>query len=232
MTKWQSHMGRTVDTCIVLIAVALTCILFGILSYTPKPIVYTGFSSRDFHVELPASRRVTPTPTPTPNPVLNTVSSEIWSLMEDIPLTDRIMRMESIGYYYITAYCNCSKCCGVYANGRTASGTECHYESDSYAGTTCAIDRSLHHFGEMLYIPSEDRVYITEDTGSAVLGRHIDIYFPDHSYVERYGSHTEEVFRVWYEDCLVQANNYDVRKYINRQFWPSQLQDNNLIYRI
>jgi len=212
-------MGKVFDTCVLLIAAALTFLLFGLLSYRPKPVVYTGFSSRDFYVELPKSKTITPTPTPTPNPTINIVSSEIWSLMEDVSLTDRIMRMESIGNYYITAYCNCPKCCGVYANGHTASGTECHYSS-RYEGTTCAIDRSLHRFGELLYLPSEDRVYITEDTGSAVIGRHIDIYFPDHSYVERYGSHTEEVYRVWYEDCLIQANNYDVRKVIRKQFLP------------
>lgn len=211
-------MNKIFDQCILLIALALTFVLLAILSYRPKPLIYDGFSSKDFYVELPVSKRVTPTPTPQPNPTLNIVSSEIWSQMEDIPLVTQTIRTESIGYYYITAYCNCSRCCGIYANGRTASGTECHYESDNYAGTTCAIDRSLHRFGELLYIPSEDRVYITEDTGSAVLGRHIDIYFPDHSYVQKYGSHTEEVFRVWYEDCLVQANNYDVRPIISHTF--------------
>lgn len=89
----------------------------------------------------------------------------------------------SIGYYYITAYA--AEECGY--NGynfptgwTTASGAICHradYENRLTEPTTCAIDRRLHRFGDTFYIPAFDRVFVAEDTGSAVKGKHLDLFY-------------------------------------------------------
>lgn len=149
------------------------------------------FSAQDFVVPLPKQTWWEPVELPEKNFIVNEVNLDIEKQYETVEVT--VSEMVSIGTYYITAYCSCSKCCWPSTN-KTASGTTCHYESDPNDPTTCAIDRKLHHFGDTFYLKSEGRMYVAEDTGSAVKGKHIDLYFPDHSYVQSYGSHYETVY--------------------------------------
>jgi len=135
---------------------------------------------------------------------------------------------ESLGRYMVTAYCNGPCCCGIYANGKTASGTECHRASDfnrRTEPTTCAIDRRYHSFGDLIYIPSEDRVYVAEDTGSGVKGRWCDTYQDSHSSVVSYNTRKEELFSCHYVYYLVPANDYDVHKYLN---WIDDIKERNI----
>lgn len=104
-----------------------------------------------------------------------------------------VKEFEAVGVYYITAYCNCSKCC-TYPDQPTASGVFPHYEDNPDTPTTCAIDPRLHSFGEVLCV--DGKTYIAEDTGSAVKGRHIDLFFEDHSEVQSFGSHYATVYTV------------------------------------
>lgn len=77
-----------------------------------------------------------------------------------------------------TAYCSCGKCCGKWAENRpdgvvyTASGTV------AQAGRTIAVDPAVFPFGTVLEIDGVE--YVAEDTGSAIKGYKIDIYFDDH----------------------------------------------------
>lgn len=107
--------------------------------------------------------------------------------------TYEVRELEELGSYYVTAYCNCSKCC-TYANQATASGVFPHYEEDPDTPTTCAIDPKLHSFGEVFLV--DGKTYIAEDTGSAVKGRHLDLFFDDHSAVESFGSYYTTVYAV------------------------------------
>ena len=207
-------MSKEVNSCIVLIAVAIICMLFTRLAISEPKYVSTLEKTEYPKSTVTPTPTPTSTPTPTPIPTREKVEQDIWAKMDKVKITGRAIHTESLGRYYITAYCNCSKCCGIYANGYTASGTECHYDG-KYDGTTCAIDRQIHRFNEYIYVPSEDRVYVTEDTGSAVKGRHIDLYFPTHAEVERYGSHYEEVFSVEYVYYQVFAKDYDVRRVLS-----------------
>lgn len=74
--------------------------------------------------------------------------------------------------YKITAYCPCSKCCGKYANGYTASGTK------ATAGRTLAAS-SKFSFGTKLSI--NGKTYVVEDRGGAIKGNKIDMYVNTHS---------------------------------------------------
>ena len=133
------------------------------ISYTPK----------DFIAVLPTNTP-TPSPTPTPLPDLDI------GIIEDMFIIDYYLELESLGYYYITAYSPLETNCWY-----TASGTYCHaadYEHRYTEPTTCAVDPSLHHIGEdgdLFYIAEFDTVYIAEDTGGAVKGKHIDVCFTD-----------------------------------------------------
>lgn len=92
---------------------------------------------------------------------------------------------EPIGRYYITAYNHLET-----GSKLTASGKTCH----EGLITTCAADPKYHKFGEYLEIGG--RVYVVEDTGSAVKKRHIDIYFANYKTMARYNSHYETIYRV------------------------------------
>jgi 3D (Asp-Asp-Asp) domain-containing protein len=80
-------------------------------------------------------------------------------------------KLEYLGVYRLSAYCPCSKCCGVYANGYTASGTK------ATAGRTIAM--SGLPFGTRVMI--EGHEYIVEDRGGGLGSTIIDIFFNTHS---------------------------------------------------
>ncbi len=101
----------------------------------------------------------------------------------------------------VTGYCNCGTCCGwrrswfgfgppVFAQGPlkgrrkqvgvTARGTRAR------TGTVAADPRAL-PFGTRLRIPGYGEG-VVEDTGGAVTGRHVDVWFPTHEAARRWGS--------------------------------------------
>lgn len=92
----------------------------------------------------------------------------------------------SSGSYYgkcrITHYCNCSKCCGSYAGGPTASG------SYPVIGRTVAM--SGLPFGTKVSI--NGHVYIVEDRG--VSGNAVDIYVGSHSEALNRGMYYADVY--------------------------------------
>lgn len=92
----------------------------------------------------------------------------------------------SLGYFSSTAYCNCSKCCGKWSGGPTASGAY------PQAGRTIAVDPNIISLGTKVLI--NGNIYIAEDTGSAIKGKKIDIYFDSHSAALNYGRRNIEVF--------------------------------------
>ena len=94
---------------------------------------------------------------------------------------------ESLGTYTLTAYCNCAKCCGSYAGGKTASGTT------PKAGRTIAVDPKIIPYGTEIYI--NHHKYIAEDCGGAIKGNHIDIYFNNHSECLEFGKQEAEVYK-------------------------------------
>ncbi len=107
----------------------------------------------------------------------------------------------SMGTYTITAYCPCEICCGAYAltrprdeNGEpivyTASGARAE------AGVTIAVDPSVIPHGTSVWFEGPEGVqeYKAQDTGGAVNGNHIDLYFNSHMEALAWGSQTREVF--------------------------------------
>jgi 3D (Asp-Asp-Asp) domain-containing protein len=92
-----------------------------------------------------------------------------------------------LGYYKLTAYCACKRCCGPKACGLTATGKKVR---KGYV----AVDPKV--------IPLHTRIVIeglgtfqAEDTGSAIKGNRIDIYFESHEDALKFG--VKQGVKVW-----------------------------------
>ena len=115
-----------------------------------------------------------------------------------------------LGYYYCTAYSPQET-----GSWGTASGTTLHraeYEYRLTEPTTCAIDRSLHRFGDLFYIPAFDRVFVAEDTGSAVRGNHLDLGYTDLESVWSFPTGSYEVYSVEYIYTDIELDCYGFDK--------------------
>lgn len=71
----------------------------------------------------------------------------------------------------LTAYCPCEECSGQWGT-KTKTGTT------ATEGRTIAVDPDVIPLGSKVKIG--DKIYIAEDIGGAVNGKHIDVYFDDH----------------------------------------------------
>lgn len=106
---------------------------------------------------------------------------------------------ESIGEFKLTAYCPCEKCCGIWAKNRpngivyTASGAKAE------AGKTIAVDPDVIPYGTEVKIG--DHTYIAQDSGSAIKGNKIDVYFDSHEAALAHG--------VKYAEVMVKAGAAD-----------------------
>ena len=103
------------------------------------------------------------------------------------PTNNNSSNKKSLGTFKLTAYCNCSRCCGKWAGGATASGTM------PKAGRTIAVDTRVIPFGTKVII--NGHTYTAEDTGSAIKGNKIDIFFDSHQAALNFGVQYAEVFR-------------------------------------
>lgn len=126
-------------------------------------------------------KETTKTPIEVPNEILKNEEVEETDKKEEIAC-DYI----SLGTFKLTAYCNCSKCCGKWAGGATASGVM------PTANHTIAVDTNLIPFGTVVMI--NGNTYVAEDTGSAIKGNKIDIYFDSHQEAMNFGVQYSEVF--------------------------------------
>lgn len=89
-----------------------------------------------------------------------------------------------LGEYTLTAYCACSKCCGVWANGYTATGTW------ATEGRTIAVDPDVIPYGSrvtLIWPDGTQHTYTSEDCGSGIHGNRIDVFFADHEAARYFG---------------------------------------------
>lgn len=103
---------------------------------------------------------------------------------------------KTLGEFKITAYCSCVRCCSIWAKNRPLdeNGKEIVYTASgerAEAGKTIAVDTSVIPFGTEVRIG--DTVYTAQDTGSAVKGNIIDIYFDSHEDAVKHGAKYLEV---------------------------------------
>lgn len=108
-------------------------------------------------------------------------------------------KKESLGEFKITAYCSCEKCCGKWALNRPKdeNGKDIVYGSTGatlVAGTSIAVDPSVIPYGSQVEI--NGHTYTAHDTGGAIKGNRIDVYFDNHQDALNFGVQYAEVFLI------------------------------------
>ena len=86
---------------------------------------------------------------------------------------------QDLGTFKLTAYCACPQCCGEWSDGITYTGTV------ATAGRTVAVDPKVIPLGSTVNI--NGHAYVAEDTGGAIKGNRIDIFFSSHSDALEFG---------------------------------------------
>lgn len=89
-----------------------------------------------------------------------------------------------LGNFKISAYCHCSVCCGK-SDGITATGTK------ATANRTIAVDPNVIPLGSQVII--DGKTYVAEDTGGAIKGNRIDLYFSTHQEALNWGIQYKDV---------------------------------------
>lgn len=85
------------------------------------------------------------------------------------------------GYYTVTAYCACAKCCGKDADGITATGKPVR------TGMVAADWRHLPPGTRLRLSCLPERDFVVEDKGGAIKGRRIDVYMATHHAALEFG---------------------------------------------
>lgn len=93
--------------------------------------------------------------------------------------------MSYLGTFRTTAYCACESCSEGWGN-RTATGVPAR------PNHTIAVDPKVIKLGSKVVIDGKE--YIAEDTGGAIKGNKIDIYFANHAEAMRFGVRSKEVY--------------------------------------
>ena len=85
----------------------------------------------------------------------------------------------------VTAYCPCKICCGRQAKGITASGKSVRYNHGQFV----AADTDILPLSSRIIVPgySGGRVVPVIDTGGAIEGHRLDVFFKTHAEAERWG---------------------------------------------
>ncbi|MCD8353458.1 MAG: peptidoglycan DD-metalloendopeptidase family protein [Clostridiales bacterium] len=110
---------------------------------------------------------------------------EIDTATETRTTTKTVRAGEYIGEVVTSGYCSCSICCGIWANGKTATGTT------PTASHTLAVDASNPIVPIGTQIIMNGVLYTVEDTGTlAKYGVDFDVYYDNHSAALAHGHKT------------------------------------------
>lgn len=98
----------------------------------------------------------------------------------------------SLGIFKLTAYCSCSKCCGVWANNRPNGMVYGAIGEELNEGYSIAVDPNVIPYRTEVII--DGITYRAQDCGGAIKGNRIDVYFENHSDALDFGVQYKEVF--------------------------------------
>ncbi len=97
-----------------------------------------------------------------------------------------------LGRFLVTGYCSCDECCGKKEQKLTKT------ETAPRSGHTIAVDPEVLPFGTEVTI--DGVTYTAEDTGNAIKGRMIDIYFDTHQEAVNFGRQEKKVYLAYPSD--------------------------------
>lgn len=112
-------------------------------------------------------------------------------------------KLTSLGIFETTAYCPCEICCGK-NTGITASG------ATAKANHTIAVDPDVIPLGSQVQI--NGKTYMAEDTGGAIKGKKIDIFFETHEEALAYGRRDVEVYLISKGEAGTDGISYNLDK--------------------
>lgn len=125
-------------------------------------------------------------PTPEPHRAEHCIECQY----EDV--TGEVVELgRSMGTFTVTAYCGCSQCCGAYAEGRGDVVTGAIGEPLT-ANYSIAVDPNVIALGSTVTINGQE--YKAQDTGGAIKGNRIDMYFDNHADAVEFGVQYMEVY--------------------------------------
>lgn len=105
--------------------------------------------------------------------------------------------LELIGTFTATAYCPCVKCCGIWSAEHPSRDAD--YAQRTSSGTIPEEGRTISADWDVLPKGSEVVInghpYIVEDTGGAIKGHRIDIYFESHEAALEFGVQEVDIYR-------------------------------------
>lgn len=110
---------------------------------------------------------------------------------------DNNSNLVNLGNFKLTAYCSCSICCGEWAYNRPIdeNGNEIVYGSTGerlIAGISIAVDPDIIPYNSNVII--NGRIYTAHDTGGAINGNRIDVYFNNHQDALNFGVQYADVY--------------------------------------
>ena len=179
-----------IKSLLITLSLSLAALMVSDIRKAPDPIVFTDYRALDMVVPLPKDKQLTQTPEITSD----FIEREVQDLSE---YDSYLLELEPLGKYYVTAYSPQET-----GSWITASGIKLHrasFENRYTDPTTCAVDPKLHKIGKngvKFYIEAFDRVFIAQDTGSAVKGKHLDLAYTDLKSVKSFPTGKYQVYRV------------------------------------
>lgn len=215
---------RVKDKSLMITALLVLVILtFGIVLIPDEPQGEEETPPQKLHMRFPTITYTPYDPTPVFEIKANYEKAEkvlkehksIQAVMDTVMLPMVEMKLTDLGKYYVTGYTSWE----LGGSVATASGATCHkaasYEDSFFNPTTCAADvwGGYHDFGDTLFI-EQFGCFVVEDTGSAVLGKHIDLYYgltyeDNQDALKITGYYT--VYSVEFIYGEVPATNYDIQ---------------------
>lgn len=89
--------------------------------------------------------------------------------------------------FLVTAYCPCEICCGKWALNRPDGIVYTSNGSTAEEGITIAADWNVLSPGTIVYIDGLG-LRTVQDEGSAIVGKHIDVYMDEHQKAAEFGA--------------------------------------------
>lgn len=140
---------------------------------------------------------------PTPEPVfVEAIPVEAAVLTPEVATEPEVTEKPAaepiyMGEFTLTAYCSCSKCCGKWASNRPVddSGNEIVIGSTGEvlrSDYSIAVDPDVIPYGSIVIINGKE--YKAQDTGGAINGSRIDVYFSSHEDALEFGRQTADIY--------------------------------------
>lgn len=188
--------------------IAIFILVFTLTACTPKLV--EPDIVKPVYTPAPRTVKIAPTATPTPDSVVQTEAAQEWveastELMEepsveteddDEKYAETVAVPEgtptSLGTFVVTAYCDCVKCNGKWTGHKLNTTTQAGlpYPVEGY---TISVDPEVIPLGSVVELDGLGARY-AQDTGSAIKGKRIDLFFGSHEEALEFGVKKIEVW--------------------------------------